>query len=98
MRAVYNMRPANWRRKIAEWIPHAGVQRVKEIIDIQDEQAQAVLQERRRVLDAHKGGEQSKDIMSILLQANSEAAKNDQLSENQLLGQMKLINSIGAQD
>ncbi|KAF8600974.1 cytochrome P450 [Ceratobasidium sp. AG-I] len=106
MCAVYNMRPASWRRRIIEWIPHAGLQKAREIIDIQDEQvshwfqqhlrtslvdspqAQAVLQERRRILDAHKGGEQPKDIMSILLQANSEATKDDQLPEEQLLGQM----------
>ncbi|KAF8600975.1 cytochrome P450 [Ceratobasidium sp. AG-I] len=88
MLAVYNMRPASWRRKIVEWIPHAGVQRVREIIDIQDEQAQTVLLERRRILEAHKGGEQPKDIMSILLQTNSGATENDQLPEEQLLGQM----------
>lgn len=71
-----------------------------------------VLRERRKILDANKGGEQPKDIMSILrkllrlssykfsrslkthyiVQANSEATQDDRLSEEQLLGQMKLAN------
>lgn len=35
---VYNLRPASLRRKIVEWTPSAKIQRLKEIIDIQDQQ------------------------------------------------------------
>ena len=35
---VYNLRPAGIRRKIVEWTPDPNVQRLKNIIDIQDEQ------------------------------------------------------------
>lgn len=38
MPVVYNLRPASIRRKIVEWTPDPNVQRLKEIIDIQDEQ------------------------------------------------------------
>ncbi|KAF8594566.1 cytochrome P450 [Ceratobasidium sp. AG-I] len=38
MPLVYNLRPAGLRRKIVEWTPDPNVQKLKEIIDIQDEQ------------------------------------------------------------
>lgn len=88
MMLIYNMRPASWRRKIAESVPHRGVQRLKEIIDIQDEQAQAILRDKKDNLHISRGGDEPSDIMSILIQANQQAAEGERLPEDQLLGQM----------
>ncbi|KAF8594567.1 cytochrome P450, partial [Ceratobasidium sp. AG-I] len=90
MPLVYNLRPAGLRRKIVEWTPDPNVQRLKEIIDIQDEQAQAILNEKKANLHTDQG-EASNDIMSILLRANMNTAEQNRLPEDQLLGQMNTL-------
>ncbi|KAF8597976.1 cytochrome P450 [Ceratobasidium sp. AG-I] len=85
---VYNLRPGALRRKIVEWTPSAKIQKLKDIIDIQDRQAQMILSERRTALREGKPGEGPADIMSILLKASMEASESDRLPEDQLLGQM----------
>lgn len=39
--AIYRMRPAFLRRKLVEWTPNATLQRLKDIIDIQDQQVKS---------------------------------------------------------
>ncbi|KAF8597975.1 cytochrome P450 [Ceratobasidium sp. AG-I] len=88
---VYNIRPASLRRKMVEWAPSKRIQRLKEIIDVQDLQAHTILNKKRR--DLREGGneEEMNDIISILLKANMEAAGSDRLPEDQLLGQMNSL-------
>lgn len=37
---IYNLRPSGLRRKIVEWTPSHKIQKLKEIIDIQDQQVE----------------------------------------------------------
>ncbi|CAE6456595.1 unnamed protein product, partial [Rhizoctonia solani] len=66
---------------------------LKEIIDVQDEQAQMILNQKK---DKLRGGQvdienEDHDIMSVLLKANMEAEEKDRLPEEQLLGQMNTL-------
>ncbi|CAE6382995.1 unnamed protein product [Rhizoctonia solani] len=89
----HNLRPTALQRKLAEWAPLASVRKLKQIVDIQDEQAQMILEQKKNILKSGQAdlGEESHDIMSILLKANMEADKKDRLPEDQLLGQMNTL-------
>ncbi|CCO37426.1 Cytochrome P450 94A1 [Rhizoctonia solani AG-1 IB] len=88
----YSLRPTALQRKLAEWAPITSVRRIKEIVDVQDEQAQIILEQKKNGLTSGQAdittGEESHDIMSVLLKANMEADEKDRLPEDQLLGQM----------
>ncbi|GAB1521274.1 hypothetical protein RhiTH_004366 [Rhizoctonia solani] len=87
---LHNLRPTTLQRKLADWAPISSVRKLKQIIDVQDEQAQSILEQKKEKLKHNQvdKGEDSHDIMSVLLKANMEADKKDRLPEDQLLGQM----------
>ncbi|KAF8600122.1 cytochrome P450 [Ceratobasidium sp. AG-I] len=87
----YNLIPKSLRQTIAQWVPNAGIQRLKEIIEIQDKQAEVILAKKKSILHETATEDQSHDIMSILLKANMEAAENERLPEEELLGQMNSL-------
>ncbi|CEL53526.1 Putative cytochrome P450 CYP13A5 OS=Caenorhabditis elegans GN=cyp-13A5 PE=3 SV=1 [Rhizoctonia solani AG-1 IB] len=91
----YNLRPTALQRKLAEWAPLPSIRRIKEIIDVQDKQAQMILEQKKSRLANGQAdindGEESHDIMSVLLKANMEADEKDRLPEDQLLGQMNTL-------
>ncbi|CCO30018.1 Cytochrome P450 3A9 [Rhizoctonia solani AG-1 IB] len=89
----YNLRPAALQRKLAEWAPLSSVRRLKRIVDVQDEQAQLILEQKKKGLSSEMVvfDEDSHDIMSVLLKANMEADEKDRLPEDQLLGQMNTL-------
>ncbi|KAG9078296.1 cytochrome P450-dit2, partial [Ceratobasidium sp. 370] len=84
---MYRLPSAALRRKIVEYTPITVVQRMKNIIDIQDDQAQAILRQKKAGL-LDQALEKPNDIMSVLLKANMEAPESERLPEDQLLGQM----------
>ncbi|CAE6378107.1 unnamed protein product [Rhizoctonia solani] len=88
-----NLRPAVLKRKLVDWAPLASIQRLKHIVQVQDEQAQMILERKKSTLKSGHVNivEESHDIMSILLKANTEANEQDRLSEDQLLGQMNTL-------
>ncbi|KAF8754506.1 Cytochrome P450 [Rhizoctonia solani] len=90
---LHNLRPTTLQRKLADWAPISSVRKLKQIIDVQDEQAQSILEQKKEKLKHNQvdKGEDSHDIMSVLLKANMEADKKDRLPEDQLLGQMNTL-------
>ncbi|CAE6533898.1 unnamed protein product [Rhizoctonia solani] len=92
---VYRFVPTLLQRKLAEWTPIAVVSKMKEIVDIQDRQAEAILTQKREALRDRGASDDMKDIMSVLLKANLEADEDDRLPEEQLLGQMNLLIEAG---
>ncbi|CCO30009.1 hypothetical protein BN14_04033 [Rhizoctonia solani AG-1 IB] len=91
----YNLRPTALQRKLAEWAPLSSIRRIKEIIDVQDKQAQMILEQKKNGLANGPvdidDGKEPHDIMSILLKANMEADEKGRLPEDQLLGQMNTL-------
>ncbi|KAJ1305261.1 hypothetical protein OPQ81_000289 [Rhizoctonia solani] len=85
--------PAALQRKLADWAPVPYIRKIKEIIDIQDEQAQIILEQKKSKLEHGEADieEESHDIMSVLLKANMQADEKDRLPEDQLLGQMNTL-------
>ncbi|KAI0641776.1 cytochrome P450 [Trametes meyenii] len=81
---------------IAKMVPHKGTQRLVSVVDMMHERSIAILEEKRRALSqgdavvSHQVG-QGKDIMSVLLRANLEAAAEDKLPEEEIIGQMSTM-------
>ncbi|RPD54899.1 cytochrome P450 [Lentinus tigrinus ALCF2SS1-7] len=81
------------RRKLLELVPNPAVQKMKDIVDTIWRQSEEIYESKKRALEqgdeavAQQIGE-GKDLMSILLQANMNAAEEDRLPEEELLGQM----------
>ncbi|CAE6461075.1 unnamed protein product [Rhizoctonia solani] len=84
------LRPTALQRKLADWAPFPYVRKLKEIIDVQDEQARTILQRKKDQLESEADDptDDHLDIMSILLKANMEADVKDRLPEDQILGQI----------
>ncbi|QRW21138.1 cytochrome P450 family protein [Rhizoctonia solani] len=92
---VYRFVPTSLQRKLAEWVPIQLVRKLKNIVDIQDAQAKSILMQKRKALNEPGASNNARDIMSLLLKANSEADQRDQLPENQILGQMNTLMLAG---
>ncbi|ELU45247.1 cytochrome P450 domain-containing protein [Rhizoctonia solani AG-1 IA] len=90
---VYRFVPTSLQRKLAEWVPIQLVRKLKNIVDIQD--AKSILMQKRKALNEPGASNNARDIMSLLLKANSEADQRDQLPENQILGQMNTLMLAG---
>ncbi|CCO27929.1 hypothetical protein BN14_01919 [Rhizoctonia solani AG-1 IB] len=65
---AYNLGPAALRRKLAQWAPLASVRRLKQIVDVQDEQAQLILEDKKNKLKSGRANleDESHDILSVL--------------------------------
>lgn len=87
---IYPLQPASLRRKIVEWTPSANVQHMKHVIDIQEEQAIRIMEDKKAKL---KNGEESdmNDILSVLLKANLQAEESNRLPESQIRGQVNTL-------
>lgn len=87
--------PKFW-RKVVEWLPIARIQYARSIIDVMHDTSLEIYS---RKLDGLKKGDKAvmeqmgngKDIMSILLKANAEAAEEDRLPDDEILGQIKFV-------
>ncbi|KAF7355908.1 hypothetical protein MVEN_00919800 [Mycena venus] len=91
--------PPWMRRRLVEWIPNAAVQKVKTCADVMHQTAVDILADTREGLRREDGGKgaRAKDIIGLLLRANQTATSNEQLSEEELTGQMTVM-IFGAQD
>ncbi|RPD54880.1 cytochrome P450 [Lentinus tigrinus ALCF2SS1-7] len=81
------------RRNLLELVPNPAVQKMKDIVDTMWRRSEEIYESKKHALEqgdeavAQQIGE-GKDLMSILLQANMNAAEEDRLPEEELLGQM----------
>ncbi|OJT02968.1 Cytochrome P450 6a2 [Trametes pubescens] len=82
--------PAWFHRWVMEMSPVRNVRRTVQITDALYERSLEIFRTKKAALEAGEDTD-SKDIMSILLRANMEASGEDQLPEDQLLGQMSTI-------
>ncbi|EED78842.1 predicted protein [Postia placenta Mad-698-R] len=88
--------PRRFRRFVVDMFPNSHVQRVKDVADTMDEKSREIFHEKKTALE--KGDEatlrqvgEGKDIMSVLIKANSAASEQDKLPEDELLAQMSLL-------
>ncbi|KAI0676047.1 cytochrome P450 [Trametes maxima] len=84
------------RRKILEFAPIRGLQRLRYISDIMYDRANEIWDEKKRAAEVGDEAIQhsvvgGKDLMSILLKANSAAREEDKLPEDELVGQMSTL-------
>lgn len=90
---VDNIGTASFRRKVVELLPEPMIRTLVRIVDVINRNSRDIYQKKK---DALLQGDEAvnnqvgrgKDIMSILLQANMKAEKEDRLPETELLGQM----------
>ncbi|CCM01001.1 uncharacterized protein FIBRA_03049 [Fibroporia radiculosa] len=88
--------PAAFRRFIVNLIPHQDVQRVKYIVDTMNSRSREIFAKKKAAL--LKGNEailqqvgSGKDIMSILMRANTITSGDDRLPEDELVAQMSML-------
>ncbi|CCL99519.1 uncharacterized protein FIBRA_01537 [Fibroporia radiculosa] len=85
--------PAKLGRSVIDRVPHGEVQAVKTIIDTMDRRSRAIYESKKAALRAgdeavlQQMGE-GKDIMSILIRANSTTSVDDRLRDDELIAQM----------
>ncbi|RDB25864.1 Docosahexaenoic acid omega-hydroxylase CYP4F3 [Hypsizygus marmoreus] len=84
---------ARFRRFVVDLIPLTNVRRLRDIVDVIDATSVEIYTAKKSALAqgdeaVMKQIEQAKDIMSILMKTNMEAADEDKLPETEILGQM----------
>ncbi|KDQ26140.1 hypothetical protein PLEOSDRAFT_1113674 [Pleurotus ostreatus PC15] len=95
--------PPGFRRKLVELVPHEAVQKVKNSSDVMYTTAKGILESKRkkipeRRLETEEDEAPSRqDIITELLKNNERLPENEQLSEEELIGQMTVL-IFGAQD
>ncbi|CDO71925.1 hypothetical protein BN946_scf184940.g72 [Trametes cinnabarina] len=93
---VTHIGSSSFRRKIVKMLPFAVAQRMIEISDALAAQSTKLVNDKRAALAQgdealkHQVGE-GKDIMSILLRANMNAASEDRLTDEELVGQVSTL-------
>nr|F1SYI1.1 RecName: Full=Cytochrome P450 monooxygenase 219; Flags: Precursor [Postia placenta Mad-698-R]BAK09525.1 cytochrome P450 [Postia placenta] len=93
---LVKMGPKWFRRLATDIFPNAHVQTVKHVVDTMSKRSQEIFREKKAAL---KSGDEAvlrqvgegKDIMSILLRANTAASDADKLPESQMVAQMSLL-------
>ncbi|KAF8176081.1 cytochrome P450 [Pholiota molesta] len=84
--------PPGFRRFILKFIPWALLQRLVEIVNIMDDEVKKIFAAQQKSLEAGAQHEaDGKDIMSILLKANSTSLGSDRMSDAELLGQCRKL-------
>ncbi|KAJ3479659.1 hypothetical protein NLI96_g8906 [Meripilus lineatus] len=85
-----------FRRKVLDLLPLPQLHKIAQIVDTMSVQAHMIFDQKREALKA--GDEavmqqigEGRDIMSILLRANTEASEEDRLPENELIAQMAIL-------
>ncbi|KAF7972145.1 hypothetical protein HWV62_11119 [Athelia sp. TMB] len=83
--------PRAFRRAVVELYPSADVQSVRKMVDLMADISREILHSKQQGsrIDEQVGG--GKDIMSILLRANREAAEEDRLTDAELIGQVSSL-------
>ncbi|OSD02143.1 cytochrome P450 [Trametes coccinea BRFM310] len=88
--------PGSFRRKLVERLPHAITQRMIQICDTLEAQSVKLVNEKKAALA--QGDEalkqqvgEGKDIMSVLLRANMNAADEDRLTDEELIAQVSTL-------
>ncbi|KAI0047498.1 cytochrome P450, partial [Auriscalpium vulgare] len=94
----------HWRNKLMDWLPIKGVKKMRELVQVMDRSSRQIFKEKKDALgkNATETDETlaegdvgarllGKDIMSILLKANTASDDADRLSEAEILGQMNTI-------
>lgn len=92
--------PPAFRRLLLELTPSSNLQRIKHTVDVMTETSESIYREKLQAL--RKGDEvvikqlgEGKDVMSILLKANTSAAASERLPEDELIAQMSTFMFAG---
>ncbi|KAI0079854.1 cytochrome P450 [Panus rudis PR-1116 ss-1] len=84
------------RQRLGEWVPSKRLHDAKRMTDTIDLHSRKIYESKKQALLAGDDAvthefQEEKDIMSILLKANVEAAEGDRLPEDEVLGQIALL-------
>ncbi|CUA76607.1 Cytokinin hydroxylase [Rhizoctonia solani] len=88
---IFRIIPTRLSSKLVDWVPNPHLRELKKIVDVQDKQAELILNLKKEALKDKQTSNEMHDIMSVLLKANMEADEKDRLPEDQLLGQMNTL-------
>ncbi|KAF9011994.1 cytochrome P450 [Cyathus striatus] len=93
---LLNLGTPGFRRWLVDIAPSKTLHKIRDIVNLMHATSLEILQSKRKALE--EGDEavlrqvaRGKDIMSILMKANTEASEEDRLSEDEILGQMSAL-------
>ncbi|KAF5382135.1 hypothetical protein D9615_004306 [Tricholomella constricta] len=76
-------------------IPWRNLRRLRELVNVMDDTTTRIYEDKKLKMDrgegTEKGAAPAKDILSILMRANREAAEEDRLPEREVLGQLSCV-------
>ncbi|CAE6409925.1 unnamed protein product [Rhizoctonia solani] len=93
--------PAFFRRIVVELTPHHPVQRMKSVVDTMHETAVEIMKRKRRALESGTLDSEvaaGKDIMTALLRQNLVVAPQDQMTDEEVLAQVKYATDVSFVD
>ncbi|KAH7930153.1 cytochrome P450 [Leucogyrophana mollusca] len=90
-----------WRNKLMDWLPIDALKEIRRLVNIMDSASRRIFEEKKAAMAAGDITEDNpnslrarmkgKDIMSIMLKANTSSSETDRLTDSELLGQMNTI-------
>lgn len=93
---LIKMGPRWFRRSVVDMYPNPDVQNIKEVVDTMSAKSYEIFNQKKVALK--RGDEavlrqvgEGKDIMSILIKANTAASEDERLPESELIAQMSLL-------
>ncbi|KZP25687.1 cytochrome P450 [Athelia psychrophila] len=89
---VSELGPPSFRRALVKLVPSADVQSLREMVDMMDKTSHEIVRSKQQSnLAEHEQVGGGKDIMSILLKANTAAAEQDRLTETEVVDQVTTL-------
>ncbi|KAF9223682.1 cytochrome P450 [Gyrodon lividus] len=89
-----------WRNKIMDWAPIEALKNLRHVIKVMDSTSKKLFAEKKATLEGRSEPDgpgslaarmKGKDIMSIMLKANTSSSDADRLTDAELLGQMNTV-------
>ncbi|KAI0763044.1 cytochrome P450 [Trametes elegans] len=92
---VRNMSPY-WRNVLVNWLPFPVLRELREMSRIMDRSARKIVEEKKSALAERVPVKQGrrhggKDLMTIMLKANTSSSARERLSDDELVGQLKRV-------
>ncbi|KIK99980.1 hypothetical protein PAXRUDRAFT_30155 [Paxillus rubicundulus Ve08.2h10] len=89
-----------WRNKIMDWAPIEALKNLRHVVQVMDSTSKKLFADKKAIMEGRSEPDgpgslaarmKGKDIMSIMLRANTSSSDVDRLTDAELLGQMNTI-------
>lgn len=98
--ALYKLGSPRFRRFVVNLLPSKRVHKLRDIVDVMNQTSVEIVEAKKKALEKDGSAfdtqdQEGKDIMSILMRANSQAAEGEKLSDEEVIGQVSTFAFAG---